>query len=357
MNEIGKLVCREIEQHQLISFARFMELALYCPKIGYYEQNPTRVGRLGDYYTSCSVGSLFGELLGYQIAEWLAQLPGPVQCVEAGAHDGQLALDILNWLSQNRAELLTRMQYWVMEPSFARKQWQQRKLDKFAGQVYWADSFAQLPAAGVHGVIFSNELLDAMPVHQLRWDAEVQMWCEWGVGIENGKLTWKKMEPGDWAAELHDAGLDLPPELMHVLPGGFTIEYSTAANEWWRAAAQSLRSGRLITIDYGLTSEERMNPRYAQGTLRTYSQHQVGNNPLAAPGEQDITAHVNFTQLQLAGESAGLRTEGLLPQRVFLTKIAQKNWTTWDAARTRQFQTLTHPDFLGQSFRVLAQIR
>ena len=157
--------------------------------------------------------------------------------------------------------------------------------------------------------------------------------------------------------------LGIGSKLLEVLPDGFTVEVSPAAERWWREAASVLECGRLVTIDYGLTADEFIVPERKEGTARAYSHHQASRDVLADPGEQDITAHVNFTAIQTAGESAGLRTDAFVTQAQFLTGIAARAWKdgaslgAWTPERTRQFQTLTHPEHLGQSFRVLVQSR
>ena len=345
-----------------------MEVALYCPKIGYYERHTRQIGKAGDFYTSVSVGRLFGQLLARRFADWLGELsPGPLQLAEAGAHDGQLAHDILSWLAAHRPQLFARIHYWIIEPSLNRQDWQRLKLECFAPRVEWFAGFHALPASGLRGVIFSNELLDAFPVHRVAWDAARRGWFEWGVGREGGRFVWRPMESGaDWTARLKGAGFDLPSELLAVLSDGFVLEVSPAAGEWWSAAARALRAGRLLTADYGLTAVERLEPARAGGALRAFSRHRAQADVLDNPGEQDITAHVNFTQLQLAGERAGLRTEGLFSQSQFLTQIATQATEqdgrgdaagAWTPVQARQFQTLTHPEHLGRAFRVLVQSR
>ncbi len=155
----------------------------------------------------------------------------------------------------------------------------------------------------------------------------------------------------------------MPPEILSVLPDGYTLEVSPAAEEWWRAAAAWLGRGKLVTIDYGLSEGELFSPHRPKGTLRAYRRHHLAEDPLANPGEQDLTAHVNFGVLQRAGEAAGLRTEALVSQARFLTDLAAQAWAEpssfgpWTARHTRQFQTLTHPEHLGRAFRVLVQSR
>ena len=156
---------------------------------------------------------------------------------------------------------------------------------------------------------------------------------------------------------------NLPGALLDVLPDGFTIELCPAREDWWREAAGLLASGKLLTIDYGLEAEEFFTPERKDGTLRAYHRHQPSREVLANPGEQDITAHVNFSSIQTAGESMGLKTDCFLTQAQFLTGIAANTWKgeanfgEWTTERTRQFQTLTHPEHLRRAFRVLIQSR
>ncbi len=400
MNEVGERIASEIAEKGAITFARFMDVALYCPNCGYYEKEEDIIGRRGDYYTNVSVGSLFGELLAFKFAEWLQQIwesrtevsglgsagvarvmGEGLRIVEAGAHRGDLARDILNWLRKYHPGLFDRLEYWIVEPSDRRRSWQQERLRDFGGMVHSASEMAGATdgslagshapsAAGVRGIIFSNELLDAMPVHLLGWDAKSRVWFEWGVTAQAGRLVWTRMfdgasgtatqQPSAGASTFH---FELPVEsaLLDTLPDGFTTEVCPAAEEWWRVAANTLRCGKLLTFDYGLTAEEYFMPERKAGTVRGYHRHQPGNDVLVHPGGQDITAHVNFTAIRAAGESAGLSTDSFLPQAQFLTTIAARIWKEggsfgeWTSERTRQFQTLTRPEHLGQSFRVLVQ--
>ncbi len=344
-----------------IPFARFMERALYEPGLGYYERDRRVVGKRGDFYTSVSVGSLFGELLAFQFADWLSALTGAAesaqrfQLVEAGAHDGRLARDILSFLAQWQPELASRLDYWIVEPSPARQAWQRETLGSHGGQVRWFGAVDDLPP--VCGVILSNELLDAFPVHRLGWDTARQAWFEWGVGVEESSFRWRHL------AEVTVCPPELPAELLAVLPDGFTTEVCPAAEAWWRRAAGRLAAGRLFTADYGLEASEFFLPQRANGTLRAYARHRFAEDVLAEPGTQDLTAHVNFSALQAAGQAAGLTTETLSHQRRFLTDILgatqrpEARFPAWDSARVRQFQTLTHPEHLGRAFGILTQFR
>jgi len=360
MEQLNQIIRAEIAAKRVIPFKRFMELALYCPEYGYYEKEKDNVGRGGDFYTSVSVGGLFGDLLASQFASWLDALNSRqgkadfLTLAEAGAHQGRLALDILRWFKQFRPDHLKRLRYLLLEPSASRQTWQLRVLEEFRSQVVWQSGLDSNP---IRGIIFSNELLDAMPLTRARWNACDRKWQELGVTSRDGLFAWKLMQGSlclPW---------DVPEPLLQVLPDGFIVEFSQAATDWWRNAAATLQEGWLVTFDYGCEWEDFFEPSRKDGTLRTYRKHRMGVDPLADPGEQDLTAHVNFSEILRGGEEAGLRTEVFTSQSAFLSSIArelierQLPFPPWTSKRLRQLQTLTHPQSLGASFRILAQTR
>jgi len=403
MNLLSEIIRSEAARRGVLTFARFMELALYHPELGYYETPNHSPGRRGDFYTSVSTGELFGQLLACQFAGWLEEIRSAecgVRIIEAGAHDGKLAADILNWLQIHRPKLFPEIEYWILEPSPRRREWQRGTLKDFLPRVRWFADFHSITTSTPHsalrttrlnGIIFSNELLDAFPVHRFGWDAKDKTWFEWGVAVGGEKFIWAHCpdspapEIGERAGERGASPssiLDLPSSLLAVLPDGYTIETSPAAQNWWREAAGVLARGKLLAIDYGFTAGEMFSPVRTRGTLRAYFQHHASDDILANPGEQDLTAHVNFSAIQKAGEGAGLKTESFLTQSQFLTRILEKaakdesfgefvaskrlaasqhsedgSEDGWSAKQTRQFQTLTHPDHLGRAFRVLVQSR
>jgi len=380
-----EIIRHEIRKSGVLPFARFMELALYCPDCGYYEAKMD-IGRRGDFYTSTSVGELFGQLLAFQFANWLEtevrSQKSEVGIVEAGAHDGRLAGDILQWLQLRRPKLFDQMDYGIIEPSARRQEWQRETLKIFAPRVCWFTDLKSLSRAtrhsSLHGLIFSNELLDAFPVHRFGWDAKNKTWFEWGVAVAGEKFIWAKLDNSEFPSSI----LNIPSSLLAVLPDNYIIETSPAAENWWREAAGALARGKLLAIDYGFTAGEMFSPARTRGTLRAYFRHHVTDDILANPGEQDLTAHVNFSAIQQAGEDAGLKTECFLTQSQFLTRILEKaakdkssgelvaskrvaasqrsvdgSEDGWSAKQARQFQTLTHPEHLGRAFRVLVQSR
>jgi SAM-dependent MidA family methyltransferase len=359
MNRLSLLIQEEIRRDGPISFARFMELALYAPGLGYYERQ-REIGRRGDFFTSVSVGPLLGELLAFQFAQWLGR-PGSfdrLQIVEAGAHQGALAADILGWMRRRRPDLLARLEYCLVEPSPARRAWQEQTLRDWLPGVKWVSDVTEAGSEQASRIIFCNEFLDAMPVHRLAWNAG--KWEECRVACENGVFIWQQAEP---PPELAECLPRIGPELAAVLPSGYFIEHSPSAVAWWKKAAATLAHGKLLTIDYGLTGQELFRPERSGGTLRTFARHHEGGGLLDNPGECDITAHVNFSAIEAAGRAAGLATEGLMEQGKFLTQILAQTeaepggFESWTPSRTRQFQTLTHPDHLGRAFRVLIQSR
>jgi SAM-dependent MidA family methyltransferase len=376
LSKLNEIIGAELARGRAISFARFMELALYCPVYGYYESEKDKIGRAGDFYTSVSVGPLFGELLAFQFCEWLDQLGLTTetgtepsrwcQICEVGAHAGRLARDILGWIQLHRPDLSPVITYWIIEPSSRRRAWQAEFLASLAGRVRWLGR-GEWPAP-FRGIVFSNELLDAMPIHRLGWDAANRSWFEWGVTGTPEALEWTRLPlpvaGGKYAGYIQLIP-EVPVELACILPDGFTIEIPYAATAWWSEAAMTLAQGKLLTIDYGDVEGGCFRPERPGGTLRAYRDHQVCPSLLTDPGLQDLTAHVDFSAIRRAGEKAGLQTEALIFQEDFLTRIARQSWSQdgghilgeWTSERTRQFLTLTHPNHLGRLFRVLIQSR
>jgi SAM-dependent MidA family methyltransferase len=345
---VASIIYDEIRRTGPITFARFMELALYAQG-GYYEKR-LEIGKAGDFYTSISVGPLFGQLLVRRFAKWLRETE-TCELVEAGAHDAVLARDILTSLSTFDAELAAKINYTIIEPSPERRSWQEHTLSDFRGRVRWNETLN----CGVHGIIFSNELLDAMPMHRLRWNATLRKWGEWFVTLDDDELV---SVDGDLTDATASFAPVVPAELADVLPDGFTMEISPAALSWWKHAATVLARGRLVAIDYGLTEAEFFRPDRKEGTARAYIKHRLTDDLLANPGDQDLTAHVNWTAIQRTGEQAGLKTETFSSQEEFLMQIVKQSAVeNWNADQIRQLKTLTHPNFLGRAFRVLVQQR
>ena len=343
MNELAELIRREIRKDGVISFHRFMEMALYEPGLGYYETHRD-IGRSGDFYTSVSVGKLFGELLGFQFARWLEPLEGEVQLLEAGAHDGQLARDILDYLRDWQPEIVERTTLILLEPSRIHRQWQAETLASHEAKVKWHRAEPE----PFRGIFYCNELLDACPVEKYEWDKQNRTWFEWGVGLKNGKFEWRRMGDDCWSCEFSDQ-----------LPDGTGMVEAPQASHIWYSVCGALKEGRAVAIDYFIEREEYFNPPTPNATLRAYHQHRASDDLLARVGEQDLTASVSLYEIR----AAGLEGEKISPQEKFLINVFEQTlqhpaqFPEWTSGRMRQFNTLTHPDHLGRAFKVLEKWR
>jgi SAM-dependent MidA family methyltransferase len=347
MNELTRLIHKEIRQNGVISFEQFMEHALYEPGLGYYETQ-REVGRKGDFITSVSVGKLFGELLAFQFAQWLEVIDGSIQLVEAGAHNGLLFCDILNTLKQWHPTVYERFSVIIVEPSKQHHQWQAETLAEHERKVEWHCEFPR----ELRGVFFCNELLDAFPVQRLGWDAKGKTWFEWGVASDGDRFVWRRME-----------NLPIQFGFEEGLLDGYVTVLSTRSRYFWGRVSNALRQGRIMAFDYGLEADAFFVPPRKDGTLRAYYRHQIVDDLLAQVAEQDLTASVNFTAIRNVGESAGLESEPMLTQEQFLMDVFEKTlkqpdrFPEWTAKRRRQFQTLVHPEHLGRQFQVLQQVK
>jgi len=352
MNALEQLVRNEIRERGPMRFDRFMELALYHPEYGYYGR-ARPIGRSGDFFTSVSVGPLFGRLLAWQFRQ-MAELLGEREfwIVEQGANDGRLARDILEEC-RHAPEFLRKLRYLIVEPSLARRDAQAMLLEGFTKRIKWLDRLENWDGRKPAGVFFCNELVDALPVRLI--EARNDDWLERCVTVDERDLTWTVNEA--------DAELRLAIGALPLVPiDGFRTEIGLAARSWANQAAGFLRRGYRLTVDYGFPASAYYAPFRRDGTLTRYRQHRRGDDVLHAPGEQDITAHVDFTALARAGENAGLETLGLVDQMHFLVGIVQdhveRGGRSVDLGSDVQaWQTLTHPEHLGERFKVLIQAR
>lgn len=345
-----------------LPFAEYMDLALYHPELGYYARAGRRSGRAGDFFTSVDAGPLFGELLAEQFAE-MQRLAADVDAsaaetydlVEAGAGSGRLARNILDHARAALPAFYGALRLTLVERSPAARAAQDATLGPHAGRL--ARSAAELPAS-VRGVIFANELLDALPVHSIvMTDAGLR---EVYVDNRNGRLveTAGPVSPAV-AAHVERFGVRLEP--------GWRSEVSPAAVDWVTAAARRLERGFLLLVDYGHAAHELYSPTHAQGTLACYRRHRVeaaGDGRAAAPwleepGSRDITAHVDLTAVRTAAEAAGLRTLGELDQTYFLLGLAGDGAAAADGGgldpirRRLAYKTLLVPGGLGSTLKVM----
>ncbi|MFP4298346.1 MAG: class I SAM-dependent methyltransferase [Spirulinaceae cyanobacterium] len=300
-----------------IPFAAFMDLALYHRELGYYSGGNVEIGSRGDFFTSVSLGADFGDLLAVQFAQMWQVLnqPQPFILWEMGAGLGDLALDILKALEGRYPDFYAQVEYWIVEQSPALIQRQKEVLKGYP--VQWK-TWSEIEDNSIVGCGFANELVDAFPVHQVRVESgelkEVYV-TETKTGLTEitGELSTLQL-----AQYFQDMGINLlAPD--YVKP--YQTEVNLAAISWLETVAKKLQKGYLITIDYGYTATRYYNRERSRGTLQCYYQHRRHNNPYINLGQQDITAHVNFTALQHYGQQYGLETLGQTKQGMFLMAL------------------------------------
>lgn len=349
MTPLAAKIRVQIRRSGPLPFASFMGTALYDAAHGYYARGPGRTGRSGDFFTSVSVGPVFGQLMAGQFCEVWEQMgkPESFTILERGASDGAFARDVLEWCAAERPDFAAALTYRIDEPLPALAAAQRETLAAFAGRVTW--EFGP-PATGV---FFANELLDAIPFRRVRFTA--QGWRELCVGLSGDDFTWVETEILDGATRRRVAALGTE------FPDGYETEVAPAVASEMRLAAAGLEKGALFLVDYGYPAADYYHPSRVTGTYRCYRNHRAHENPFDAVGETDLTAHVDFTFAARAAAGAGCTVLGFLDHARFLTGAAAATLQRMegrmpDAAGMkwlRQFQTLTHPSQMGRSFQVL----
>ena len=350
------LIAARIQAGGPIPFAEFMGECLYHPEHGYY----SRLGmqRRGDYYTSVDVHAIFGRLIARQLAEMWTLLGSPVPflAVESGAGVGRLAANILDFAARELPSFYAAAEYIAVERSAARRAEHAAAFASHAGTGR-ASSSPEIPANIAAGCIFSNELVDALPTHRVVMEGGRLR--EIYVGYKDGRFVEMLREPSTPAIEgyFHDQGI--------ALPEGHHAEAGLVACRWIEDAGRALGKGFVMTIDYGHEARALYDERHNRGTLLAYLDHKVTENVLEAPGEQDLTSHINFTALDLWGRRAGLERTGLVTQSQFLVALGRANefadlyepgQSEMDKLRARlALKSLIHPEGLGETFQVLIQ--
>jgi SAM-dependent MidA family methyltransferase len=369
-----------IRERGPLTVAAFMDLALYDPESGYYTRTARRSGRGGDFFTSVDVGALFGRLLATQVAEMAGLLAtsselhgtgpspaslAPFDLVEAGAGNGRLAADILNEVRRRYPDVYARTRLHLVERSAAARAAHPATLAACSDRL--TSSSAELPPS-FDGVLVANELLDAMPVHQIvmRNEGLREVYVVTAGGRDDDEaarsahaasLSTREGEPSTPRLADYLRSLDVR------LEPGWRVEIGLRALDWMCDAARRLRRGFMILIDYGHEARELYSVTHAAGTLTTYAGHTAAGaeSPtppwLLNPGEQDITAHVDFTSIRKAAEAEGLVTLGFLDQTYFLMGILGSvnpaNLVNLDLKTRLALKTLLMPGGLGSTMKVL----
>lgn len=351
------ILVKRIEREGPLTFAAFMEACLYHPELGYYTKHvPERGAR--DYFTSPAVGPLFGRLLARQLQEMWEKLgrPSPFTLVECGAGSGRLAEQIIAAVSEQMPEFAQALRLLLVEKSPRLREQARAALARFGEQTCVQE---ELPAGGVIGCLLSNELLDALPVHRVvQREGRLR---EIYVSTREGELVEVEGELSSPAVSDYLERYGVPLEV------GQLAEVHLAAVAWLERAAAALQRGFLLTIDYGHHAPALYGPGHLRGTLLAYRQHRAHEDWLAWPGEQDLTAHVNFTALEEQGRELGLVTAGLTQQSKFLLALARSSdFADLEAGggsereklrRRLALKQLIHPEAMGEAFKVLIQAK
>ncbi|HUW76267.1 MAG TPA: SAM-dependent methyltransferase [Gallionella sp.] len=348
-----------------IPFARYMELALYSPGLGYYAAGAHKFGEAGDFITAPELSPLFGRTLARQMAEIMASSAPHI--LELGAGSGKLAVDMLAELEQLGS---LPDSYAILEVSADLRARQQtllrERLPHLLGRVHWLD---ELPER-YSGAIVANEVLDALPVHLVHWrdsaisergvalarsmPPDARLLGGLGAAANEHGFTWQERAIGD-------------PALLHAaqqiaVPDDYVSEICLAARGLVNSLAQRLEQGAMLFIDYGFGAREFYHPQRISGTMMCHYRHHAHDDPFFLPGLQDITAHVNFTDIAECGIDAGLELAGYTSQAFFLINCGITDLiaeTSPENLRdylplSAQLQKLTSPAEMGELFKVIA---
>jgi SAM-dependent MidA family methyltransferase len=361
---------QEIRQHGPMPFSRYMERCLYDPELGYYSRNAEQFGKAGDFYTSSDVHAVFGRLMARQFEEMWRVLGSPeqIEILELGPGRGLFAQDVLDWSEKKFPEFFRALHYRLVETSPTLRKRLQATLERHfaAGKTSLCSgsltlgkgTTSVLPNRAALGralapevpvIVFANEFFDALPVEVLSPQGELH------ISEKDGRLV------ESWNAAPSDALEFLDRYSAHP-EAGERVEAPLAAQHCMSQIAATVKRGFMIAIDYGYTREEQLAGRH-RGTIAAYRQHSESANPYEAPGEQDITAHVNFTALAAAAQRGGMQVQPLLTQSQFLLGIGEDSQFA-DAFEgcqlpqervkaALQLKHLVTPEGMGESFHVL----
>jgi SAM-dependent MidA family methyltransferase len=348
VNALRQKIEQEIREHGPLPFSRYMEMCLYDPELGYYSRKASQFGKAGDFYTSSDVHAVFGRLLARQFEEMWRALGSPAQIAlqELGPGRGLFAQDVLDWSEKKFPDFFLALRYVLDERSPAL-----RERVEFTLSRHFESGKAVLVSrndADTANIVFANEFFDALPVEVLSAEGSLR------IDSRDGRLfeTWAPSSAQE--LEFLDR-YSIHPE------AGERVEVPLDGQRHMHAAAE-LDEGFVIVIDYGYTREEQLAGRH-RGTLKAIRQHGVSATPYEAPGEQDITADVNFTALAAVAEQQDMRTQKLITQSQFLMGIGEANEFADAFEECRlpqerakvalQLKHLVTPAGMGESFHVL----
>jgi len=349
VNPLREIIEQEIRERGPIPFSRYMELCLYHPELGYYARNAAQFGKAGDFYTSSDVHAVFGRLLARQFEEMWRVLgsPATITVKELGAGRGLFAQDVMDWSEKKFPDFFRALRYGLVEQSAALRE----RIAATLQRQFVVGKAAFLGVAEpIEGpaIVFANEFFDAIPVEIVSFRGSLRIDSRDGQLLE----TWVASSADE--LEFLDR-YSVHPEERERLEVGL-------ASQNLISAAANFERGFLIVIDYGYTREEQLAGRH-RGTLKAIRKHSIGTDPYEAPGEQDITADVNFSALRVAAEMTGMKTEKIITQSQFLMGIGEANQFAEAFEDCRlpqerakvalQLKHLVTPAGMGESFHVL----
>ncbi len=355
---------------QQITFADYMDLVLYDPQQGYYATNFGNIGAAGDFFTSPHLGCDFGELLAEQFVEiWQGMgRPMPFTLVEMGAGQGIIAADLLRYVRSQHPEFYAVLEYIIVEKAESLVTEQQRLLHLVqAENLRWSTLEAIAPDSIV-GCCFSNELVDAFPVHRVAiHNNKLQEVYVRTTAPTSDRIPLEEVLAAPSTCRLVEyfdlVGVDLSAS---AYPDGYRTEVNLAALDWIKAIAARIKRGYLLTIDYGYPATRYYSPARNQGTLQCHYRHTINHDPYSHIGQQDLTAHIDFTALERQGALSGLEKVGFTQQGLFLMALGlgdrlaannrgENHLSLSDALRRREsLHLLLNPMGLG-GFGVLIQ--
>ena len=362
----------EIRERGPIPFSRYMEICLYDPAEGYYSRNANQFGKAGDFYTSSDVHAVFGRLLARQFEEMWQSLDRPQQLeiLELGPGRGLFARDVLDWSRKKFPEFFAALRYTLQESSPALQTKLRETLGEHigigkakilhvetrptasSGPAIYRTSSRETPL-----IVFANEFFDALPVEILSAQGKLH------IALDKDHLTELWLPPTNDELDFLDR-YSVHPETTGN--DNERVEVPLAAQRWLTQTANAIQRGFLLVVDYGYERSEQLAGLH-RGTLMAYRQHSASANAYQAPGEQDLTAHVNFTALTAAAEQSGMRAERLITQSQFLLGIGEKTqfadaFEDYRVPQERakvalQLKHLVTPAGMGETFHVLVASR
>ena len=391
MTPLEKIIIEKIKKEGPITFETFMDMALYYPEFGYYTSPETVIGRKGDFFTGPHLHPVFGAMIGKQLEEmWeIIGKPSDFYAVEIGAGAGYLCKDILDYLnraslSNDKNDFLKSLRYVIVEPYVHFEEKQRELLCDYLknisspppsplskgsneGGIKWILSLKELQ--DIRGCILSNELLDAFPVHLIEMEDNPPSPLPRGEGVR-GRV--KEIYVGFDGNNIIEQKLEInSPNVLNYLiefkvdfQHGYRTEINLKIKDWLKEISEILFEGFVLTVDYGYASKEYYDEERSKGTLLCYHKHQFNENPYEYIGEQDITAHVNFSSVKKWGEELGFKTIGYCSQGTYLISLGIDELISELYSDSTDYQSeilkikgLILPQGMGESHKIMIQYK